>query len=97
MCFNKEIAAFAASWPLFIFLELLSIACVRVKEVIIPLVTGTLCSMERSSKDFVIADAIKSKWGVLPFIIQPKAMKNLYFFFILQEIKVGISNAQIQS
>jgi hypothetical protein len=36
---------------------------------------------ERFSKELTIAEDINSKCGVLPLIMQPKAIKNLYFFY----------------
>ena len=55
-----------------------------------PLPIGFLLSTARFIIACVDALEIKSKWGVSPFITQPKA-KNASYFLIFFEIVIGIS------
>ena len=81
----------AASPPLFLSLgSALIIACFMLLQVRIPLPIGFLLSIESFIIPSIEAFEIKSKWGVLPLITQPKAMKPSYFLMFFA-IVTGIS------
>ena len=75
--FKMDITALAASNPLFLELVLLdlSMACFLLKAVIMQFQIGLLLDIDK----FIIASnedlQIKLKWGVFPFITQPRAIK----------------------
>ena len=83
--------ALAASLPLFFFFtSLLIFACLIFSQVKTPKPIGLRCSLEISIIFLAHSLAINSKWYVSPRIIQPSAIKPLYFL-IFFEIKKGIS------
>ena len=55
-----------------------------------PLPTGFFDLTDNCIIALVVAEEIKSKWGVLPLITQPKAINPLNFFKFF-EIVTGIS------
>ena len=58
---------------------------------IIPLPIGLLKLIDRFCIELKVAEQINSKWGVSPFITQPKTTKPSNFFILFLTAK-GISN-----
>ena len=85
-CDKTEFTESAASAPFFLRI----FACFIFKQVIIPLPIGFLLITDKSIIAFVEAWDMKSKWGVWPFITQPRAKKASYFL-IFFDIVTGIS------
>ena len=78
----------AASYPL----RDLALACLLFRQVRTALPTGFLYKIEIWIRPLVIAEEIKLKFGVSPFIIKPIAINPSYFFIFLVTT-TGISKA----
>ena len=77
-----------ASKPLIV----LSLTWFLLRHVSTAFPTGFLYKIEIWISPLVIAEEMKSKFGVLPFIIDPMAINPSYFFIFLATT-TGISNA----